>query len=214
MDKLSMSLDAIIANQKDDKTKKPYQKKNNHNEHHQQQNRKFQPNKNSQKPHVVKVSSHGHDDRFGGKFQRHNNNQPTNNAPQRQMKVVTIERPKIIKPDHVQSQVQSTSQSSVFDRLGKSGVAVIFRNLKRSVQQPDVYELCRAVGDVKEVQLHHEGSLGVARAIFSNDRDAAACVAKYHGKLSMISSLIYSIELTTFLLLRINFRSIRDECNN
>lgn len=188
-----MSLDAIIANHKEEKPKKPYQKKNHHNEHHQQQNRKFQPNKNSQKPHVVKVSSHGHDDRFGGKFQRHNNNnqqqQQSNNAPQRQMKVVTIERPKIIKPDHVQSQVQSTSHSSVFERLGKSGVAVIFRNLKRSVQQPDVYELCRAVGDVKEVQLHHEGSLGVARAIFSNDRDAAACVAKYHGKSYISPSL-------------------------
>jgi hypothetical protein len=176
-DKLGMSLDAIIATAGSGK-KKSFNKPNSSG------NRKQNSNSNSrgpnQKPHVFK-SSNFHDDRVGGKF-----NPNKNDNVERPLKVITIERPKVIQPgQHHQQQQQSGAHqaqtSSVFNRLGKAGSTVIFRNLKRSVQQNDVIDLCRVVGDIKEVQLSQHGNVNTARALFSNERDAAACVAKYHG---------------------------------
>lgn len=197
-DKLSMSLDDIIKSSKENKIQqkagfkgkegnaKKFQKTGNKNFH--------------QKAHVVKSSpgSHRgeHDDRIGGKF----NNKSTPERNDRPLKVITIERPKVIPAPSVDNnhnshqgnlikalsqaqQQSSSSSSSVFQRLGKPGTTVIFSNLKKSVLQQDVYELCRAIGDVKEVQLSAAaGGVNTAKVLFSNERDALASVAKYHGR--------------------------------
>lgn len=180
-DKLSMSLDDIIASQKNNNNGGGGHKKNfrpNQNGGGNKKFQKFSNNNNNFKPkHNVAKVNHSHDDRVGGKF--HGNK----NDVERPLKVITIERPKPIQPGSQQQHHQSHG-GSVFERLGKSGIYVTFRNLKRSVQQNDVLELCRAVGEVKEVSLQHDNFGNVARVLFSNDRDAAACVAKYHGSVA------------------------------
>jgi hypothetical protein len=197
MDKLNMSLDAIISSDRSNNrpahAKKPFIKRNNSSNHDNNGGgfqKKFSPNKNfNQKNashHVVKVSSQ-HDDRIGGKFNQNtqfnnNNNRSTETRP---MKAVTLQRPKLITPanNHSSSSSSHTPSSTVFERLGRAGTVVIFQNLKRSVEQGDIVELCRAVGDIKEVHYHVDpkSGFGMARAIFANERDAAACVAKYNG---------------------------------
>jgi hypothetical protein len=207
MDKLNMSLDSIIANTGSDRTnnrsghgKKPFIKRNNASNNNGNNNngggfqKKFSPNKpfnqKNASHHVVKVSSQ-HDDRIGGKFNQNQNQNTqfsTNNnrsSEPRPMKAVTVQRPKLITPANSNSSSSShTPSSTVFERLGRAGTVVMFQNLKRSVEQGDIVELCRAVGDIKEVHYHVDpkSGSGMARAIFANERDAAACVAKYHGK--------------------------------
>lgn len=195
MDKLSMSLDAIIASKDSDRKSnhrggKPNKKFQKHQPNQGQNNfqrNKFQQNKHFQeKSHVVKVAHH-HNDRFGGKFQQ------TAALDERPMKVITIGRPKVVKPDASNMAIGTSgpSNSSVFGRLGKAGTVVVFRNLKRSVLQSDIQELCRAVGEVKEIHMQVEKGLSVARVTFANDRDATACVAKYHGEFRQTIDLFF-----------------------
>jgi hypothetical protein len=183
MNRLSMSLDQIIEQTetfkkvKHHEAKKGAVKSARHKENHSVG--KFE----NKKPHFEK--SHAQKD-----------------LPERPMKIITRERPKVITPDTVQQTIFSVSNpssvapaksvvvntakantASVFNRLGSSGTYVLFSNLKRSVEEGDIAELCRAIGEIKDVKLtmNFPGN-NFARVLFSYDRDAVACVAKYHGE--------------------------------
>ncbi len=111
------------------------------------------------------------------------------NTPAQPMKIITIERPRVIKaPPALHSVVPSTpAQSSVFKRLGSAGFPVKFQNLCNSVKEVDILELCGAVGEVKEASLHVDArGMGVATALFARAQDARTCVVKYNGKLLLI----------------------------
>lgn len=174
-----MSLDSIIKSKHEDR--KPVKKFN-----------------NTKK--VAKTFSRNNNG--GGKFKKQNNRNVAlrtrdndNNdeddeeeveVPSRPMKIIEVARPRIIKPT-AQSSTSSPSfsqptGSSVFNRLNKTGTYVIFRNLKNSVSENDVLELCRAVGECKEVRMQPDftGFLS-ARALMATEQEAKAIVHKYDG---------------------------------
>lgn len=87
----------------------------------------------------------------------------------RPMKVVTIERPKIV-PAPV---------ATVFNRLGSAGFAVVFQNLKNTVIESDVRELCESIGQVLSTSFQGHGQ---AKATFARQEDATECVSRFNGK--------------------------------
>ena len=148
-----MSLDQIIQQRKDQAKAERQQHKND------QKNKKTEVVKAS-KP-VKKV--------MGGKFSRPGS--AGTGGAEKGLKVVTLHKPKVINPT-----------PSVFARLGSTGTYVLFKNLKSSVEQNDVSELCAAVGEVKEVQLIRDfHGIGTARVLFATSKAANDCVSKYHG---------------------------------
>jgi len=199
-DRLSMSLDQIIDQTQEFNKIRYNDVKNTVVKSSMRKERnvgKFVDNKkfhHFQKPHIVK------------------------DVPERPMKMITRERPKVITPDTVNTlltnqtgkpntqvatvtfnsnvpvvgptsvvgTVTTTAKSglsSVFNRLGSTGTYVLFSNLKRTVEEADIIELCRAVGEIKDVKLtvNFPGN-NYARVLFAYERDATACVAKYNGK--------------------------------
>lgn len=95
-------------------------------------------------------------------------------VPLRPMKMVTVSRPKIVTPSS-----SSPSSSTVFQRLGSGTALVKFENLKSTVAQADIAELCGSVGRVKDVRLTR--GEGVAVVTFERSADAEACVKQYNG---------------------------------
>eukprot|EP00428_Durinskia_dybowskii_P060810 CAMPEP_0170364474 /NCGR_PEP_ID=MMETSP0117_2-20130122/5391_1 /TAXON_ID=400756 /ORGANISM="Durinskia baltica, Strain CSIRO CS-38" /LENGTH=296 /DNA_ID=CAMNT_0010618973 /DNA_START=60 /DNA_END=950 /DNA_ORIENTATION=+ len=74
---------------------------------------------------------------------------------------------------------------SVFARIGKppvSGTPVTFENLKSSVREHDIRELCSAIGEIKEVHFN-VGSFGknTATVLFSRRSEAITCVNNLNG---------------------------------
>lgn len=178
-DKLGMSLDQII-----------------------QQTSSF--DKHSKKKDApVKAESERH--KFS-KFQRkidrtlrttNHEDQNTRSRVSQPLKVITKGRPRIIRPEdvHLTSAVATTSSqknvsaistsSSVFSRLGNSGVHVLFKNLNSSVKKEDITELCRAIGEIRDLNfLNGFDGLGQARVLFANKNAAEQCVKKYNGTFS------------------------------
>lgn len=85
------------------------------------------------------------------------------------------------------AQVASNRQNlSVFARIGKppiSGTRVTFANLKSSVAEKDIEDLCGAVGEVKEVELTSGRSgRNTATVLFARRSDALTCVTKLNGQ--------------------------------
>lgn len=79
----------------------------------------------------------------------------------------------------------NNQQLSVFARIGKplvSGTSVTFANLKASVGEKDIQDLCSAIGEVKEVELS-SGRTGknTATVLFARRSDATTCVTKLNG---------------------------------
>lgn len=167
-DRLSMSLDAIIAS----KEKKHPPKRS-------------AAAKSSQRP-------------AGGKQQqqqapRHvpsHHQMDDEDAPKGVMKVVTVSRPKVLKASSAAphaaivrptaaapAAAQQRGSSSVFQRLGAAGFSVRFSNLKRTVVEADIAELCGAVGQVSQIRMEQGGAV----AVFSSEQDAQAAAAKYNG---------------------------------
>ena len=80
-------------------------------------------------------------------------------------------------------ELQQTSRSSVFSRLGKGGTRVLFKNLRDSVEANDVRELCGTVGDVGDVSLQKEGNgRRSATVVFPKHNDAVTCATKFNGE--------------------------------
>lgn len=75
---------------------------------------------------------------------------------------------------------------SVFARLGKppvSGTRVTFANLKDSVEESDLQDLCAAIGEVKDVELTAgRNGRNSAVVLFSRRSDALTCVEKLNGE--------------------------------
>lgn len=160
---LSMSLDQIIQQrQKDHKSSKPA--------------KKLTP---------VKAASQHNNKKAGGKFNRNlkNVSHTTDDSEavqiSRPLKVITIERPKVVNPT-----------SSVFSRLGNAGTYVLFKNLKRSVEEADITELCNVIGEVKDVKLIRDfQGVGSAKVCFDSSKTANECVKKYNGKCNKILTI-------------------------
>lgn len=96
------------------------------------------------------------------------------------------------------AQVSSNRQNlSVFARIGKppvSGTSVTFANLKSSVAEKDIEDLCGAVGEVKEVELTNGRSgRNTAKVLFARRSDALTCVTKLNGKRPILAALIHGI---------------------
>lgn len=76
---------------------------------------------------------------------------------------------------------------SVFARLGKppvSGTRVSFANLKPSVEENDVQDLCAAIGEIKDVELTvGRNGRNSAVVLFARRSDALSCVEKLNGAL-------------------------------
>jgi hypothetical protein len=120
---------------------------------------------------------------------------PVQNRPSQPLKVITKERPRIIRPDSAstataQHPIQSASNSvSVFSRLGTSGSHVLFKHLNSTVKKEDVMELCHAVGEVRDLSfLSGFDGLGQARVLFANKSLADQCVQKYNGRMMIFVS--------------------------
>lgn len=83
-----------------------------------------------------------------------------------------------------QNQTQSQNLS-VFARIGKpavSGTRVTFANLKSSVAEKDIQDLCGAIGEIKEVELTNGRSgRNTAVVLFARRSDALTCVTKLNG---------------------------------
>ena len=79
----------------------------------------------------------------------------------------------------------SKPHMSVFARLGKppvSGTRVTFSNLKSSVEESDMRELCNAIGEIKDVEISFgRGGQMSAVVLFSRRSDAITCVSKFNG---------------------------------
>jgi len=150
--------------------------------------------------------------KFDNKRPYSQNSYVTREVAERPMKIVTRERPKLITPETVNHTLLSSTHvstitaasapavslvgpassisttaakanhASVFNRLGSTGTYVLFNNLKRSVEEADIIELCRAVGEIKDIKftINFPGN-NYARVLFAYERDATACVAKYNG---------------------------------
>jgi hypothetical protein len=91
--------------------------------------------------------------------------------------------PAVLVMSHVQT--SAPKQMSVFARLGKppmSGTRVTFSNLKSSVRENDVRELCAALGEIKEIDFT-VGRSGKNSAIvlFARRSDALTCVTNLNG---------------------------------
>jgi hypothetical protein len=116
--------------------------------------------------------------------------------PTPQQMIVTKTVPVVKKPIE---QKAATTAVSVFARLGKqpvSGTRVTFDNLQKSVTVSDLRELSAAIGEVKDIEFSQSvssvtGGKGkkVAVVLFARRSDALSCIEKYNGKLS-----IYSIQ--------------------
>ncbi len=152
------------------------------------------------KPAPVKAESS--DKKNFSKFQRKINRSsspddfPSRIRPPQPLKVITKERPRIIRPDDVQQPsvhtpiFGNTSTGTVFSRLGSNGFHVLFKNLKSTVRKEDIVELCRAVGEVRDLSfLTGFDSLGQARVLFSSKNFAEQCVQKYNGKVTKFTSV-------------------------
>lgn len=94
------------------------------------------------------------------------------------------------KPDFVAKitqpqQVAAKPQLSVFARLGKppvSGTRVNFSNLKSSVRENDLRELCSALGEIKEVDfMVGKNGKNSAIVLFARRSDALTCVSNLNG---------------------------------
>ena len=84
-------------------------------------------------------------------------------------------------------------RGSILSRVGESsggraapisGTLVLFKNLKREVNDADVQELARTVGEIKKGEVitnHRNESTGVAEVIFSKRSDATKAVQKFNG---------------------------------
>eukprot|EP00597_Dinobryon_sp_UTEXLB2267_P018772 CAMPEP_0201097682 /NCGR_PEP_ID=MMETSP0812-20130820/6732_1 /ASSEMBLY_ACC=CAM_ASM_000668 /TAXON_ID=98059 /ORGANISM="Dinobryon sp., Strain UTEXLB2267" /LENGTH=362 /DNA_ID=CAMNT_0047352719 /DNA_START=8 /DNA_END=1096 /DNA_ORIENTATION=- len=75
--------------------------------------------------------------------------------------------------------------SSVFARLGTpqpSGTKVIFSSLVSSVEPNDMEELCKTVGEIKDIVIkaNWAGNKS-AEVLFARRSDAISCVAKFNG---------------------------------
>jgi hypothetical protein len=130
--------------------------------------------------------------------------QPVRSAPYAERPRSSEQRVKLNMPGapvvQVLSHVQTSApkQMSVFARLGKppvSGTRVTFANLKASVKENDVRELCAALGEIKEIDFT-VGRSGKNSAIvlFARRTDALTCVTNLNGTPPpSSSSLLHSI---------------------
>jgi len=204
MDRLSMSLDDIMAAKNKEFKEKAANKraanntkvgnmKTNMNKNNTNQRStpylETNPSRSVVIPIIKKVPiNHYVDDRPIAKII-----QPT---PQPQQMIVTKTVPVVKKPIE---QKAATTAVSVFARLGKqpvSGTRVTFDNLQKSVTVSDLRELSAAIGEVKDIEFSQSvssvtGGKGkkVAVVLFARRSDALSCIEKYNGKLS-----IYSIQ--------------------
>jgi len=106
--------------------------------------------------------------------------QPTQQQQQQQI-VVT-------KTAVLKQPIEQKVSTSVFARLGKqpvSGTRVTFDNLNRSVTESDLRELSVAIGEVKDIEYSQVAGKGkkVAVVLFARRSDALSCIEKYNGKL-------------------------------
>jgi hypothetical protein len=75
------------------------------------------------------------------------------------------------------SQPNSNKGGGIFSRIGTVGGTVAFSNLKFSVTENDMKELCSAVGSVTEIKM----GKGAAQVTFSKKAEANNCVERYNG---------------------------------
>jgi hypothetical protein len=168
MDKLGKSLDQLITESSTQQTRRPQQ---------QQQRQRHNQNQQSQKRDAIDKRRDLHRDnrpQSAGKIE--------SSAPQRDFKVVTIERPRVVETSHARGGVPSTG-SSVFNRLGSDEkTIVVFDNLRATVSERDVRDLCSSKGKITDVfLLNHPSGTKSARVSFENADDARKCVAEYNG---------------------------------
>jgi hypothetical protein len=188
MDRLSKSLDQIIEE------KQPLEKKI--------RNRKFSVDhrdpsgktrnyhvRNEHRDQMIESRRNYHDKKPG-----YRNFYEKNEVPQRPMKIITIERPKIIQPPE--------SSINVFKRLGQTTIPVFFENLKRSVKESDIQELCAVLGEFTEVSLTLNAfGIGTAKVLFTNMKVAEECVERYNGKNTSMCLLYIYIYLCMIIII-------------
>lgn len=84
-----------------------------------------------------------------------------------------------------QSRVAEKQTLSVFARMGKppvSGTRVTFANLKPSVREEDLRELCMSMGELKEVDFTvGRGGRNSAIVLFARRSEALNCVSSLNG---------------------------------
>lgn len=167
MDKLGKSLDQLITESSAQQTRRPQQ---------QQQRQRHTQNQQNQKRDAIDKRRDLHRDnrpQSAGKVE--------SSAPQRDFKVVAVERPRVVETSHARG-VPSTG-SSVFNRLGSDEkTIVVFDNLRSTVSERDVRDLCSSMGKITDVFLqNHPSGTKSARVSFEKVDDARKCVAEYNG---------------------------------
>jgi len=84
------------------------------------------------------------------------------------------------------SESKATVPMTGFSRLNEqpaSGTRVTFANLKNSVDEDDLNELCSSLGEVKDIEMSstRRGSKTAAIVLFARRSEAQACVSKFNG---------------------------------
>lgn len=84
-----------------------------------------------------------------------------------------------------QSRAAENKSLSVFARMGKppvSGTRVTFANLKSSVREEDLRELCSSMGEIKDADFTQgRGGRNSAVVLFARRSEALNCVASLNG---------------------------------
>lgn len=81
----------------------------------------------------------------------------------------------------------SGGHASVFTRIGSQqapvGGKVRFKNLRETVDENDMQELCNTVGDVTSVEMKVErNGRKTAFVVFASREDATKCIEKFNGE--------------------------------
>eukprot|EP01036_Dinobryon_divergens_P033810 gene33810-43688_t len=191
-DPLSMSLDQIIEKNNSSRTKEGRKGRGGGGGRGNKVVRSVRMNEKKQfsdRPKTARTSflSRDTDDDFGA------NSRP-GSAPKliyRSIKAGSSAQKQIIQPTSTVATVATSSvatksvSSSVFSRLGKqpsSGSKVVFSSLVSSVEPADMEELCKTVGEIKDIVIKASWSgQKSAEVIFARRSDAVNCVAKFNG---------------------------------
>jgi RNA recognition motif-containing protein len=156
MERINMSLDDIMASKRAEaKTTKQ--------------------NKSKPKPKVVKSNASARVAKV---------RQPPR-APQNERPVRVAESSVRINKPGQQAVGNNNRALSVFSRMGKppvSGTRVTFANLKPSVREEDVRELCSSMGEIKDVEFSQgRGGKNTAIVLFARRSEALNCVGQLNG---------------------------------
>lgn len=204
MDKLGKSLDQLITETGKQERQQRNQQQQQQRQRHQQNQFEKKQNALDQRRNISRQFNNNATNTGRGlsaDHQIHHNQQ--NNSQVREMKVVTIQRPRIVNAPQVVS-----NHSSVFGRLGGDNkTVVVFDNLRSSVSEHDVRELCQALGAISDAFSHsHPHGLKTVRVAFDRAEDARKCVAEYNG---MILDFYFILVIEFFLIIEFLFFGFR-----